>query len=348
MSVKRFVENPLITPADVKPSMEGYEVLCAFNPGVIEFGKETILLMRVAERPVNPNPERSVLVPMLGEESLKPEIVEFALDSPNIDVSDPRVVVFPDALYLTSISHLRIARSLDGIHFVIDEHPALFPQTEYERYGIEDPRITKIRDTYYVVYKGVSPTGITQCLASTRDFIIWNRHGIILPPENMDAMLFPAKINGRFAALHRPQPKMIGSPNMWLAWSDDLIHWGGHKFLLGCSTGTWEGGRIGGGAVPFRVNEGWLEIYHAATLEDHYCLGAVLLDYADPSKVLSKSVRPILAPEARYETTGFKSNVVFTCGAIVRGEVVTVYYGAADETICAAQMTISDIMDSMS
>lgn len=347
MPVYRFPQNPLITPADVNPSVEGYEVVCAFNPGVIEFGDEILLLMRVAQRPVNNDSQHKVLVPMLSESTLKLQVVEFKTDSPGIDLSDSRVVTFPDALYLTSISHLQIARSRDGIHFTVDEAPCMFPETEYERYGIEDPRITQIDSTYYIVYKGVSATGITQCLASTTDFVNFKRHGIIFPPENMDAMLFPEKINGKYAAFHRPQPKMIGTPNMWLSWSEDLIHWGEHQYLLGCSSGTWEGGRIGGGAVPFRIDEGWLEIYHAATSDDHYCLGAVLLDPADPSRVVAKSAHPILAPEAAYETSGFKNNVVFTCGAVRNGEDVTIYYGAADEAICAARMTISDILESM-
>ena len=347
MSVYRFEQNPLITPKDVQPSMSDYEVLCVFNAGVIEYQGEVLLLMRVAERPVNPDPSENVLVPMLVEQTLKLEVTAFPVGAPGIKLNDPRVVVFPDVLYLTSISHLRLARSKDGINFTVDEKPILFPETAYERYGIEDPRITQLDDTYYIVYKGVAPTGITQCLASTKDFKTIERHGIIMPPENMDAMLFPEKINGRYAALHRPQPKMIGSPNMWLAWSEDLIHWGDHEFLMGVSAGTWEGGRIGGGAVPFRVDEGWLEIYHAATLEDKYCLGAVLMDYENPAKILRKSTKPILAPEAEYEVVGFKDNVVFTCGALVKGDIVTIYYGAADECICAAQIGLSEIMDSM-
>lgn len=348
MRVERFPENPIVSPKDVKPSVDGWEVLCSFNAGVIEYGDEILMLMRVAERPVRKH-EAQVLVPVMafddGEAKLK--ILEFSPSDKGINLSDPRVVCFPGKLYLTSISHLRLARSKDGRNFTVDPTPALFPDQEYEAYGMEDPRITKIDDTYYVVYKGVAPEGITQCLASTKDFVTWEKHGVIFAPENMDAMIFPEKVRGKYVAFHRPQPKMIGTPNMWVSYSNDLLHWGEHKFMMGCSAGTWEGGRIGGGAVPFLTDKGWIEIYHAATPEDHYCLGAALLDKDYPEKVLAKSPEPILKPEAPYEVHGFKDNVVFSCGAVVKGDKVTIYYGAADETMCAADFSIQEILDSL-
>jgi len=322
--------------------------MSVFNAGVIEFGDEILMLMRVAERPVSGD-IKTVLVPMMdfnkGSGELK--VLEFSSDDSNYDFSDPRVIGYSGGLYLTSISHLRLARSKDGRNFTVQDTPSLWPDQPYEAFGLEDPRITKLGDTYYVVYKGVAPHAITQCLASTKDFVNWTKHGIIFPPENMDAMIFPEKVRGKYVALHRPQPKMMGAPNMWIAYSDDLIHWGGHQFLMGCSKGTWEGGRIGGGAVPFMTERGWLEIYHAATSDERYCLGGVLLDAEYPEKVIAKSPEPILEPEAVYETSGFKSNVIFTCGAIVRGDKLTIYYGASDEVMAAAEMSVSEILDSL-
>lgn len=346
--VSRFTENPIVTQADVKPSFDGWEVMCAFNAGAIEFGDEILLLMRVAERPISSDP-KTVQVPVIefpkGDAELK--VLEFSKDDPTYSFVDPRIIGSTSGLYLTTISHLRLARSKDGHNFTVQETPSLWPDQPYEAFGIEDPRITKIDDTYYVVYKGVAPHAITQCLASTKDFVNWTKHGIIFPPENMDAMIFPEKVGGKYVALHRPQPKMMGAPNMWLAYSHDLIHWGDHRFLMGCSSGTWEGGRIGGGAVPFMTERGWLEIYHAATPDDRYCLGGVLLDAEHPERVLAKSPSPILQPEAPYETSGFKENVVFTCGAIVHGDVVTIYYGASDEVMAAAEMSVTEILDSL-
>lgn len=348
MNVRRFPENPIVTQLDVKPTFEGWEVMSVFNAGVIECGDEILMLMRVAERPI-PVDSRVVLVPVMdfasGECQLK--VLEFSKDDPTYDFSDPRVIGIPGGLCLTSISHLRLARSKDGHNFTVQDTPSLWPDQPYETFGLEDPRITRLGDTYYVVYKGVAPHAITQCLASTKDFVTWTKHGIIFAPENMDAMIFPEKVRGKYVALHRPQPKMMGAPNMWIAYSDNLIHWGEHKFLMGCSSGTWEGGRIGGGAVPFMTDRGWLEIYHAATPDDRYCLGGVLLDAEYPEKVLAKSPQPILEPETPYEVSGFKENVVFTCGAIVRGDTVSIYYGASDEVMAAADLSVSEILDSL-
>ena len=348
VKVVRYPENPIVALEDVKPSLEGYEVISAFNAGVIEYRDEILLLMRVAERPTNHVADR-VLIPIVDFEAgtAKHKILEFSSTEEGIQLDDPRIVSFPGKIYLTSISHFRIARSKDGHHFNVDEHPALNPDQEYESYGIEDPRITRIGDTYYVVYKGVAATGITQCLACTKDFVHWEKHGIILPPENMDGVLFPDKVRGKYALMHRPSPRMIGMPNVWIAYSEDLLHWGEHRFMLGCAEGTWEGGRIGGGAVPFMTDRGWFEIYHAATPGDRYCLGAVLLDRDYPEKVIAKSSGPILEPEAPYEVDGFKPNVVFTAGAIVRDDTVTIYYGAADEVMAAADLSLREIMDNL-
>ncbi len=348
MRVDRYPENPLVRPSDVRPTVDGWEVLCSFNAGVIEHNGEILMLMRVAERPKNHRKDL-VMVPIMDfeEGTARLKVLQFGSNDDGIDLRDPRVVCFPGKVFLTSISHLRLARSKDGRHFEIEDKPALWPDQQYEAYGLEDPRITKLGDTFYVVYKGVAPDGITQCLASTKDFVHWEKHGIILPPENMDAMILPDKVRGKYVALHRPYPRMIGTPNMWAAYSDDLIHWGQHKFMLGCASGTWEGGRVGGGAVPFMTERGWLEIYHAATPDDHYCLGALLLDKDYPEKVLAKSPEPILSPEAPYEVNGFKPNVVFTCGAVVRDDTVSIYYGAADEVMAGADMSVSEILDSL-
>lgn len=345
MKIERYPENPLVSPHDVPPSIEGWQVMCSFNAGVIETENEILMLIRVAEKPVSAHPKQ-VLVPILdcaiAEPALK--VIELSADHPGIDLRDARVVCLPDRVYLSTISHLRLARSKDGRKFVVDPKPALFPDQPYEAYGLEDPRITKLGDTCYVVYKAVSPIGIMQCLASTRDFVTWQKHGVIFCPENMDGMLFPEKIRGKYAALHRPSPKYMGTPNMWVAYSEDLVHWGEHKFMLGCDGGTWEGGRVGGGAVPFRTDQGWLEIYHAATPENHYCLGALLLDKDYPEKIIAKTPEPMFCPEAPYEVKGFVPNVVFSCGAIVKGDTVSIYYGAADTVMAGADMSLNEIM----
>jgi len=347
LRVARYPENPVVTPAMVPPSRPDFEVTCAFNAGVAKYGDEIILLLRVAERAIA-EPGRC-RIPVLNCDGPTPvlEVREFDTSDPDIDFSDSRAIRGKGWMLLTTISHLRVARSTDGRHFTVDPTPALFPDNTYEMWGIEDPRVTEIDGAYYIVYKGVSPNGITSDLAVTRDFIHYERQGVLFCPENLDVCIFPEKINGRYVALHRPVPRMIGTPNMWVAYSPDLLTWGRHEFLMGTQPGKWDGGRVGGGAVPFKTERGWVEIYHAATEDDIYCLGAVLLDLHQPHKILARSAEPILRPEALYETTGFFPNVVFTCGALVNGDTVSIYYGASDHVMAGADMSITEILDSL-
>lgn len=347
MRIDRYPENPLVSPSDVKPSRPDFEVIGSFNAGVIQHNGETLLLMRVAERPISEDPAVCRVPVLSPDESIGLEIQSYRRDDPDINFGDPRVVCFPDRMLLTSISHLRLARSTDGRNFTVEDQPAIFPGGLSETFGIEDPRITKIDDIYYIVYKGVSPNGIVQSLATTRDFVSYKKDGIIFCPENMDSMLFPGKVGGKFVALHRPIGAMLGGPMMWLAYGTDPTHWGEHHFLLGKSTGGWDSGRVGGGAVPFLTERGWLEIYHAATPDHKYCLGALLLDKDQPHIILGKTPEPIMMPEAPYETDGFMPNVVFSCGAIVNGDTVSIYYGAADETMAGADMSLKEILDAI-
>jgi predicted GH43/DUF377 family glycosyl hydrolase len=132
------------------------------------------------------------------------------------------VIRTPRGTFLTSMSHLRVARSADEVYFEIEEKPALFPANEYETFGIEDPRISLIGDTYYINYSAISNIGITTCLASTKDFKSFQRLGVILAPDNKDVEIFPAKIDGKYYALHCPSISHFGNPDIWIAESPDL------------------------------------------------------------------------------------------------------------------------------
>ncbi|PDM39615.1 glycosidase [Parageobacillus toebii] len=352
VKVKRFPENPLITPGDVKPFHQDHEVIGVFNAGVAQYNGEILLLLRVAERPISEDPNivrTSVIDFSRGEGKLK--IIDLHKDDSRFDFSDPRVIFYNDSnrrvAYLTSISYIRIARSKDGCNFTIDEKPFIYPETKREAWGVEDPRVTQIDDTYYIQYSAASAEGIGVGLISTKDFVTYERLGLIFPPENKDVAIFPEKINGKYYALHRPVPKGVGRPEIWIAESDNLRYWGNHQYLLGLSEKGWESGRIGGSAVPFKTDKGWLEIYHAADKNDRYCLGAVLLDLNNPAKILAKTEEPILEPEEDYEKSGFFGNVVFTCGLVVEGDTVRIYYGAADESIAGAELSLQEIMSKL-
>lgn len=357
MRIERCKQNPLLTPSDVLPSRPDFKVDGIFNCGVAEYNGEIILLCRVAESVICEN-ENEVKVPVVvkkdGRDVL--DVITYCKNEhPEIDFTDSRHVTKiggkkNKVLNLTSLSHLRIARSVDGIHFTVDETPAIWPISEEESWGMEDPRITKIRDVYYINYTSVTENGPATSLISTKDFVNYERHGIIFAPENKDVTIFPEKIGDMYVAFNRPVPCGIGSPEMWVAKSPDLIHWGEQKHFCGLSKedeDRWDNGRIGGGAVPFKTEKGWVKIYHAADKNDRYCLGAFLLDPEDPSKVLAKTAVPILEPEEDYEKKGFFGNVVFTCGCLHQGDMVMIYYGAADDKICRADIRLSDIFEAM-
>ena len=342
-------KNPIITPADVTPSRFGFKVDCVFNAAVTKYKNEIILILRVAESPENNN-DNIVKIPHLEETNNKFNLVVKELDksNPKYNFSDTRTISLrnnPYNLYLTSISHMRLAKSSDGINFKIDSKPFLFPGTKYEAFGIEDPRVTKFGSKYYINYSAVSPLGITTALAVTEDFISVDRKGIIFAPDNRDVCLFPEKVNGKYLAIHRPAQRYIGMPEMWLAKSDNLIYWGEHEHFFGSSSDKWDSLKIGGGAPVIKTDKGWLNIYHGVDETERYCLGAILLDLNNPMKVVAKSKKPLIQPETDYELNGFFGNVIFTCGALLEGELLRIYYGASDEVMGLAEITLDDLWD---
>jgi len=193
----------------------------------------------------------------------------------------------------------------------------------------------------------VSEFGVGVGLIKTTDWKHFSREGMIFPPHNKDCAIFEEKIGGKYFALHRPSSPELGGNYIWLAESPDLIHWGQHKCIATVRAGMWDSVRVGAGAAPIRTDKGWLEIYHGANSEHRYCLGALLLDINDPSKVLARSVEPIMEPTQTYEQTGFFGNVVFTNGNYVEGDTINIYYGASDEVICGAKLSISQILSTL-
>lgn len=354
-AIRRCEQNPLIIPSQVKPSREDFKVEGVFNCGVTKYQGEVILLCRVAES-VHNTEEDKVVIPMVkkidGVETIVVETISKS-EHPDYDFSDSRSVWTNGEngprkiLYLTSLSHFRIARSKDGVNFTISETPDIFPE-ESESWGIEDPRITFINGAYYITYTSVSCYGASTSLIVTKDFVEYDRKGIIFAAENKDVTIFPEKIGDSYYALNRPVPMAIGNPDMWIAKSPDLLHWGNQKHFLGVSEeSSWINGRIGGGAVPIKTEKGWLVVYHAADRDNRYCLGALLLDFNDPTKILANTKHPILEPAAIYETEGFFGNVVFTCGVLLEEETLIIYYGAADDKICRADVALCDVFDDL-
>ncbi len=347
LKVVRSNKNPIIAPKDVKPSQPDFEVVCVFNCGVIRFEGDVLLLLRVAERPIARN-ENEVCTVYFDHKKDQTVVKSFDKNKPGIGLHDSRYIYTPDRIFLSSMSHFRIARSKNGIDFDIDETPCMVPSNVYEMYGIEDPRITFINDTYYINYSACSAIGgVTTCLATTKDFKTFTKHGVIFTPDNKDVAIFPEKINGKYYALSRPISAEYKLKDIWIAESPDLICWGNHKFSMSTREGYWDDGRIGCSAVPFRTKDGWLEIYHGASKDNVYCLGGVLYDINDPTKIVSRSENPIMIPEEDYEINGFFGNVIFNCGVLVEEGIVKIYYGAADTYIGYAEIALQDILDDL-
>ncbi len=351
MAARRAPENPILTPSGVTPSRPDLEVVGVFNPGVTRHEGDVLLLLRVAEAPLLRS-TGEVAAPVFNAATGRLEVQRWALDTEGLEAGDPRLIVVGGRSWLTSISHLRVARSADGIDFEVEPSPALWPVTELESYGIEDPRITLLDGTYWISYTAVSQYGIATALASTRDFRTFERHGIIFPPPNRDVTIFPEPIGGRYAALHRPMPEGIGEPAIWIGWSPDLMAWGDHRPVASARSDHWDDAKVGGGAVPFRVRVGardaWLAIYHGVRRSPlEYSLGALLLEARDPARVIARSREPILKPEAAYEREGFFGSVVFTCGALVEDDTVRIYYGAADGVTAVADLSLGEILESL-
>jgi predicted GH43/DUF377 family glycosyl hydrolase len=342
---QRFAENPILRPADVRPSIAGMQVECLLNPGVFRFDDKTWLLLRVAERPEQQPGKTSF--PILAA-SGKLEILEFDNSDPKLNRDDPRVINYDGKDYLTTMSHLRLVASDDGIHFRADpSYPPMFGQGELESYGIEDCRVTQIGETYYLTFTQVSEHGVGVGLRTTTDWRNIRQHGMILPPHNKDCAIFGEQIGGMYYALHRPSSPALGGNYIWLAESPDLLHWGSHRCVAHSRTGRWDAARVGAGAAPIRTPAGWLEIYHGADANHRYCLGALLLHLEAPWKVRARSREPIMEPVADYERTGFFGNVVFTNGHLVDGDTLTLYYGASDSVICGARLSIEEILQSL-
>jgi beta-1,2-mannobiose phosphorylase / 1,2-beta-oligomannan phosphorylase len=261
---------------------------------------------------------------------------------------------------LLEVSSIGYAESSDGVEF--GKHTQLIkPEESWEIYGCEDPRITKLDDTYFIFYTALSTfpfsaDGIKVAVALTRDLkTIDEKHPVT--PFNAKAMsLFPEKINGKYAAIltantDKPPSKIgialfdsveeIWSEEYWESWYHYLDD---HSLPLQRS----DQDQIEIGAPPIRTEKGWLLLY--AYIKNYFSdnkifsIEAVLLDLEDPTKVISRIDKPLLVPETQYELYGHVPNIVFPSGGLIDGNTLYVYYGAADTSCAVATMHVDELM----
>ncbi len=263
---------------------------------------------------------------------------------------DGKVHLLYRAIGNDNISRIGYASSLDGV--TIDErlpYPVFEPEADCEKDGVEDPRVTQIDGQLLMMYTAlreyshlqVYQIGLTSI--SIDDFINkkWNWGTRKLPfpgVRNKDAVLFPEKIGGRYVMLHRIDPDIC------IAYSEDLLHWCDISSVMKPQPEGWDNWKIGVGGPPVKLNDCWLVIYHGVSVERVYSLGVALLDAEHPEQVLYRSKETLLAPKDEYERFGKVPNVVFSCGNVIIGDKLFLYYGAADNVTCVATLKIDQLL----
>ena len=186
-------------------------------------------------------------------------------------------------------------------------------------------------------------------LALTEDFHHFERYGVIMPPEDKDAALFPHRIGGHWTMIHRPVS--YHGAHMWMSYSPDLRHWGSHKLMLEARRGAWwDANKIGLSPPPIETEQGWLVIYHGVRQTAAGCLyrlGLALFDLHAPERCLKRSNEWIFGPEEPYERHGDVDNVVFPCGYTIApdGDTLHLYYDAADSSIALATGSVRAILE---
>ena len=278
---------------------------------------------------------------------------------------------------------LGLATSKDGIHFTRMSKDPIFEGRHDEPDGgcVEDPRLVKLGDMYYLIYaaRAYAPgqywlpeasfppiyldetdlrgeeipayakENITvSCLAATKDFRIYKKFGRITEArvDDRDVFLFPEKIDGKYVMISRPKFKdaPVKMPSIWISFGDDLLEYDKPELLM---TGEewWETQRIGGGTPPIKTDKGWFMLYHGVDDKGVYRVGAVLMDLDDPRKLIARTRNWIMEPDQDFELCGIYEGCVFPTGTVVKGGTLYIYYGCADTHIGLATCDFDELLD---
>ena len=279
--------------------------------------------------------------------------------------------------------YLGLATSEDGIHFVRQsDKPLISPDVDgADGGGVEDPRLVKIDDYYFLTYAsrvfapgqywredkeyfGFQPKAGPKVLiyndtethlAVSKDLIKWKKLGRITDSrhDDRDVVLFPEKINGKYVKLSRAmdkygRPYPNEKPSIWISFSDDLLEWPREEELFYQGKEDWEGEKVGGSCPPIKTPYGWLFIYHGVSSKDkNYRVGAMLLDLQNPRKILAKTKKFIMEPEYPYEKNGFYSGCVFPTGIVEIKDEYYIYYGAGDQCICLCTINKEELLQGL-
>lgn len=312
----RHSANPILTPSDVP-----YGPAMVFNAGVAKFKGKYVMVFR------------------------------------NDYGDELKGIVAPH-----HTTNLGLAFSDDGIKWDVQPKPCWSWHDE-EVIRVYDPRLTVIGEQCYMCFAVDTKHGLRGGIAVTEDFRSFEVLSLSLP-DNRNMVLFPERIGGKYVRLERPMPVYsrggIDRFDMWMSDSPDLKYWGNSKLLLAVEDVAYANDKVGPGAPPVKTDKGWLTLFHAVDIDPsrgkngwedswkkRYTTGILLLDLADPSRIIGRAETPLLAPEADYETDGgFRNHVIFPGGMILEetGEV-KIYYGAADIVECLATAHVDDLLD---
>lgn len=253
------------------------------------------------------------------------------------------------------ISHIGYAKLDLNTNILHDSNKkVIFPTMEEESKGCEDPRIVEFEGTNYVFYTAYDGVKARVAIAQTDDFIKYKKLGTINNVMwDKDGFIFPRRINGKIAYLHRVEP------NIQLDYFDDFKQlisekaWENYENKVESSTimrGNlgWENRKIGGSMPPIEVKEGWLLLYHAVDDKLIYRGSVALLDLDNPSKIIARIPYPMIEPEEQYELIGDVNNVVFPQGGYIFNNELFIYYGSADKYIALAKVGMKDLMKELS
>ncbi|MFZ2539063.1 MAG: glycoside hydrolase family 130 protein [Oscillospiraceae bacterium] len=248
-----------------------------------------------------------------------------------------------------------VGRSKDGINWEFEDEAITFQGEDPEILNREyryDPRVVKIEDKYFVTWCN-GYHGPTIGIAYTYDFVTFHQCENAFLPYNRNGVLFPRKIDGKYAMLSRPSDTgHTPFGDIFYSQSPDMVYWGKHRYVMGtinddCS--AWQSKKIGPGPVPIETDEGWLLFYHGVLNSCNgfvYSVGAVLLDINEPWKVLYRTKPYLLSPQKMYECIGDVPNVVFPCATLTDAESgkITIYYGCADTVTGLCFTTVDEVM----
>jgi predicted GH43/DUF377 family glycosyl hydrolase len=278
--------------------------------------------------------------------------------NPSVVMHEGKFVMLYRAQDKKGRSSLGYASSKDGVHFARRDQPVFVGEASYERGGgVEDPRMVKIGDVFYLTYTGynnvdahLSDKGDAQlCLASSKDLVHWQRQGVLLPSYQgrwnvkwtKSGAILNEKINGKYWMYFLGDAKGQDT-QMGIAYSEDLVHWTealDHP-VLSSRAGMFDAHVVEPGPPPILTTDGIFLIYNGADDHDVYATGWVLFDRNDPTKVIARASTPIFSPEHEWEKVGQVPNVVFVEGLVQEKTRWLFYYGAADKNIGVATAPI--------